>query len=71
MEERPMMLCIDAVDWHSVVSGAPKATLEQITPGTVKAVRDMANDVCLDILYYTRYGPTAHGHAAHSVSRAL
>jgi len=52
MQERPMMMAIDAIDW----TGLKRTSSDQvamITLPSVKGLRDMANDVFLDILYYT------------------
>jgi len=53
LDERPMMMAVDAIDWHHSGVSAPQDTLEQITLQTVQGLRAMANDVWLDILYYT------------------
>eukprot|EP00960_Hanusia_phi_P031486 749318-Hanusia_phi.AAC.1 len=53
LEERPMTMAVDVIDWHKIVPRVPKEILSQIMLGTVRALRDMACESTYDTLYYT------------------
>ena len=53
LEERPMTMAVDVIDWHRIVPRVPKEILSQIMLGTVRALRDMASESTYDTLYYT------------------
>ena len=36
MDDRPMMMAVDAIDWHTVVEGVPKEIMDKIMLNQVK-----------------------------------
>jgi hypothetical protein len=53
MDDRPMMMAVDAIDWHTLVEGVPKETMDQIMLNSVRVIREMCDDMTRDVMYYT------------------
>lgn len=53
MDDRPMMMAVDAIDWHTLVEGVPKDTMDQIMLDSVRVIREMCDDMTRDVMYYT------------------
>jgi len=53
MDDRPMMMAVDAIDWHTLVEGVPKKTMDQIMLNSVRVIRELCDDMTRDVMYYT------------------
>ena len=53
MDDRPMMMAVDAIDWHTLVEGVSKDTMDQIMLDSVRVIREMCDDMTRDVMYYT------------------
>ena len=53
MDDRPMMMAVDAIDWHTLVEGVAKETMDQIMLDSVRMIREMCDDMTRDVMYYT------------------